>query len=74
MGTRNQDPSIDVVDIFFQAYLLLREREAAGVEPISKDLIDPEKVSLEKMYLPVYLFGQVLTIEVYHMFSIQFIL
>jgi hypothetical protein len=27
-----------------QAYLLLREREAAGVEPISKDLVDPEKV------------------------------
>jgi len=27
-----------------EAYLLLREREAAGVEPISKNLIDPEKV------------------------------
>jgi len=27
-----------------EAYLLLREREAAGVEPISKDLVDPEKV------------------------------
>ncbi len=29
---------------FVQAYLLLREREAAGVEPLSKDLVDPEKV------------------------------
>lgn len=27
-----------------EAYLLLREREAAGVEPISRDLVDPEKV------------------------------
>jgi len=27
-----------------EAYLLLREREAAGVEPLSRDLIDPEKV------------------------------
>eukprot|EP00088_Acartia_fossae_P070318 TRINITY_DN9380_c0_g1_i2.p1 TRINITY_DN9380_c0_g1~~TRINITY_DN9380_c0_g1_i2.p1 ORF type:complete len:179 (-),score=25.36 TRINITY_DN9380_c0_g1_i2:232-738(-) len=27
-----------------EAYLLLREREAAGVEPVSKELIDPEKV------------------------------
>lgn len=27
-----------------EAYLLLREREAAGVEPISRDFIDPEKV------------------------------
>merc|ERR1712037_1096417 len=27
-----------------EAYLLLREREKAGVEPISKDLIDPEKL------------------------------
>ena len=24
--------------------MLLREREAAGVEPLSRDLIDPEKV------------------------------
>jgi hypothetical protein len=31
-------------NLFSQAYLLLREREAAGVEPISKDLVDPEKV------------------------------
>eukprot|EP00088_Acartia_fossae_P029971 TRINITY_DN30910_c0_g1_i1.p1 TRINITY_DN30910_c0_g1~~TRINITY_DN30910_c0_g1_i1.p1 ORF type:complete len:168 (+),score=31.17 TRINITY_DN30910_c0_g1_i1:33-536(+) len=27
-----------------EAFLLLREREAAGVEPISKDLVDPEKI------------------------------
>jgi len=27
-----------------EAYLLLREREAAGVEPLSRDLIDPQKV------------------------------
>jgi len=27
-----------------EAYLLLREREKAGVEPISKDLIDPAKL------------------------------
>jgi len=27
-----------------EAYLLLREREAQGVEPISRDLIDPEKI------------------------------
>jgi hypothetical protein len=27
-----------------EAYLLLREREAAGVEPLSRDLVDPEKV------------------------------
>lgn len=27
-----------------EAYLLLREREAAGVEPISRDLVDPEKL------------------------------
>ena len=30
--------------ITLQAYLVLREREAAGVEPISRDLIDPEKI------------------------------
>jgi len=27
-----------------EAYLLLREREKAGVEPISKDLVDPAKL------------------------------
>jgi len=27
-----------------EAYLLLREREKAGVEPISKDLSDPAKL------------------------------
>jgi len=27
-----------------EAYLVLKEREAAVVEPISKDFIDPEKV------------------------------
>ena len=29
---------------FFQAYLVLKEREAAGVEPLTRDFIDPEKV------------------------------
>ena len=28
----------------FQAYLVLREREAAGLEPLSKDFVDPEKI------------------------------
>ena len=27
-----------------EAYLLLREREAAGVEPISRDLADPARL------------------------------
>merc|ERR1719145_415751 len=27
-----------------EAYLVLKEREAAGVEPVSRDFIDPEKV------------------------------
>jgi hypothetical protein len=27
-----------------EAYLLIREREAAGVEPISKDLVSPDKL------------------------------
>uniref|UniRef100_A0A0U2T6D4 NADH dehydrogenase [ubiquinone] 1 beta subcomplex subunit 11, mitochondrial n=1 Tax=Calanus sinicus TaxID=114070 RepID=A0A0U2T6D4_CALSV len=27
-----------------EAYLVLAEREAAGVEPISRDLVDPEKI------------------------------
>jgi len=27
-----------------EAYLLLREREAAGVEPLSRDLVDPQKI------------------------------
>jgi len=27
-----------------EAYLVLREREAAGLEPLSKDFVDPEKV------------------------------
>ena len=30
--------------LYNQAYLVLREREAAGVEPISRDFIDPDKV------------------------------
>ena len=30
--------------VYFQAYLVLREREAAGLEPLSKDFIDPEKL------------------------------
>ena len=29
-----------------EAYLLLKEREESGVFPISKDLIDPQKVQL----------------------------
>ena len=29
-----------------EAYLLLKEREDAGIFPISKDFIDPEKVNL----------------------------
>ena len=32
------------LSILFQAYLVLREREAAGLEPLSKDFVDPEKV------------------------------
>ena len=28
----------------FQAYLVLKEREAAGVEPLSRDLADPAKL------------------------------
>merc|ERR1712059_240710 len=28
-----------------EAYLVLREREAAGVEPLSKDLVDPNLTS-----------------------------
>jgi len=27
-----------------EAYLVLAEREAAGVEPISRDLVDPERI------------------------------
>ena len=30
--------------VYFQAYLVLREREAAGLEPLSKDFINPEKL------------------------------
>ena len=29
-----------------EAYLLLKEREDAGIFPISKDFLDPEKVNL----------------------------
>ena len=27
-----------------EAYLVIKEREAAGVEPVSKDYVDPEKI------------------------------
>lgn len=27
-----------------EAYLVIKEREAAGVEPLSRDLVDPEKI------------------------------
>ena len=29
-----------------EAFLLLKEREEAGIFPISKDFIDPEKINL----------------------------
>lgn len=32
------------MSLYFQAYLVLREREAAGLEPLSKDFVDPEKL------------------------------
>lgn len=30
--------------MFMKAYLLIQEREAAGVELLSKEFVDPEKV------------------------------